>query len=275
MRVLIDGVPAPEREASISVFDWAVQRGYGCFEVIRSYGGHPFRMAQHLDRLDRSASAIGLDSPDRAALESWVKIVAAAGGDSQVRVMVTGGGRDPDVTAAPRTIVMWEPLPSVNDPMRLMPMEAPWHPGTSAGPFSAVKWLSYAPNMASSDLARAAGFDDALLLCREGWVIEGPTFTVAWVHDGVLETPTLDLGILASITRHVVLEAAAAIGLEVREDRFPLERLETADEAMGLSTLKEVLRIGAVGDVEIPSGPVTERLRAAYAATVADETGTG
>jgi len=272
MRVLIDGVPAPEHEASISVFDWAVQRGYGCFEVIRSYGGHPFRMAQHLDRLERSASAIGLETPDRDALESWVETVAVAGGDSQVRVMVTGGGRDPMVAAAPRTVVMWEPLPTVNEPMRLMPLDAPWHPGAATGPFFAVKWLSYAPNMASADLARASGFDDALLLSRDGWVIEGPTFTVAWVRDGALETPTLDLGILASITRHVVLKEAAAMGLEVREGRFPLERMQTADEAMGLSTLKEVLRIGAVGDAEIPTGPVTERLRAAYAATVAAET---
>jgi branched-subunit amino acid aminotransferase/4-amino-4-deoxychorismate lyase len=272
MRVLIDGVEVSEDEAAVSVFDWAVQRGFGCFEVIRSYRGIPFRMDAHLDRLARSAGAIGLVVPDRAALESWIVGVAGAGGDCQVRVMLTGGGRDPLVAAPPRAVVAWEPLPDVPTPLRLMPLEAPWHPGSSAGPFSGVKWLSYAPNMASGDLARASGFDDALLLSREGWVIEGPTFTVAWVREGVLETPTLELGILASITRSVVLAEARRRDIDVREGRFPLQRIQEADEAMGLSTLKEVLAIGAIGEVALGEGPVTAAMQAAYRSVVSAET---
>jgi branched-subunit amino acid aminotransferase/4-amino-4-deoxychorismate lyase len=272
MRVLIDGIEVPEDRASVSVFDWAVQRGFGVFEVVRSYGGKPFRAGHHLDRLERSAAAILLPLPDRASLEEWVSRVAAAGGDCQVRVILTGGGRDPQVAAARRTIVAWEPIPDVPVPLRLMPLEAPWHPGRASGPFSGVKWLSYAPNMASSDLARRSGFDDALLLSGEGWVIEGPTFTIAWVSDGVLETPTLDLGILASITRQAVLEAARDRGIEVREGRFPLERLQGASEAMGLSTLKEVLPIGAVGEVVLGTGPVTRMLGEDYRALVERET---
>ncbi len=275
MRVLIDGVETPADRAAVSVFDWAVQRGYGCFEVIRSYRGIPFRMGQHLDRLDRSAGAIGLAVPPRADLESWIAAIAASGGDCQVRVIVTGGGRDPLVSAPRTTIVSWEPLPTVPVPMRLMPFDAAWHPGSAAGPFYGVKWLSYAPNMVSTDLARASGFDDALLVSRDGWIIEGPTFTVAWVRDGALETPTLDLGILASITRHVVLEQAAAQGLEVREGRFGLERIQAADEAMGLSTVREVLPIGAVGDAELSIGPVTRSLQASYEAAVEAEIAAG
>jgi branched-subunit amino acid aminotransferase/4-amino-4-deoxychorismate lyase len=127
--------------------------------------------------------------------------------------------------------------------------------------------------MGSSDLARREGYDDALLLTLDGWVIEGPTFTVAWIHEGVLETPTLELGILASITRQVVLSEARTAGIEVREDRFPLERLQSAQEAMGLSTLREVLPIGGVGDAVLPGGPVTGVLQRAYADVVAAETG--
>jgi branched-subunit amino acid aminotransferase/4-amino-4-deoxychorismate lyase len=273
MRVLIDGLEVAEDRAAVSVFDWALQRGFGCFEVIRAYRGHPFRMGQHLDRLRRSAEAIGVEIPDRARLEDWVRQVGAAGGDCQIRVTVTGGGRDPLLDTPPRTIVAWEPISDVPSPLRLMPLKAPWHPGEATGPFFGVKWLSYAPNMASADLARASGFDDALLLSREGWVIEGPTFTVAWVHEGALETPTLDLGILASITRQVVLAEARSAGIEVREGRFPLERMQSAQEALGLSTVKEVIPIGAVGNAAIPGGSVTEVLRRAYAAIVAEEAG--
>jgi branched-subunit amino acid aminotransferase/4-amino-4-deoxychorismate lyase len=271
MRVLVDGVETPEDRASVSVFDWAVQRGFGCFEVIRSYAGTPFRLGPHLDRLERSASAIGLALPPRSRLESWVSAVASSGGECQVRVIVTGGGRDPILEVPSRTIVTWEPLPEVPVPLRLMPLEAPWHPGSASGPFFGVKWLSYAPNMASGDLARAAGYDDALLLSRDGWVIEGPTFTVGWVHGGALETPALDLGILASITRQVVLDEARRIGIEVREGRFPLQRVQSADEAMGLATVKEVIPIGRIGDAEFAPGPVTGTLADAYAAVVAAE----
>ena len=273
MRVLIDGVETPAESAAVSVFDWAVQRGFGCFEVVRAYRGIPFHLGAHLDRLERSAGAIGLQLADRSRLESWAGAIAAAGGDCQVRVIVTGGGRDPTLEVPSRTIVTWEPLPEVPIPLRLMPLEAPWHPGQATGPFFGVKWLSYAPNMASGDLARAAGFDDALLLSRDGSVIEGPTFTVAWVRGGTLETPTLDLGILASITRQVVLEEARRLGIEVREGRYPLERMQSSDEAMGLSTLKEVLPIGAVGEAQFESGPVTVALQRAYADVVAAETG--
>ncbi|MCU0281907.1 MAG: aminotransferase class IV [Acidimicrobiia bacterium] len=274
MRVLIDGLEVPEAEAGISIFDWGLQRGFGCFEVVRSYHGVPFRVAAHLDRLAGSAAALSIEVPARAALEEWVRAVARAGGDCQVRVLLTGGGRDPLVTAAGRAIVLWEPLAPSPDSLRLLPMEAPWHPATDRSPFYAVKWLSYAANMASADLARRRGFDDALLLTPEGLVLEGPTFSVAWVAGGHLETPALGLGILPSITRSVLLgEAAPRLGLAVVEGIFPLSRLLEADEALALSTVKEVTPLAAVGEHPIPQGEVTGRLGQAFRDIVAAETG--
>ena len=274
MRVLIDGVEVPEAEAGISVFDWGLQRGFGCFEVVRAYHGVPFRAAAHLDRLAGSAAALGLEVPPRAALEEWVRAVSRAGGDCQVRVMLTGGGRDPLVPAAGRTIVLWEPIASAPDALRLLPMEAPWHPATDRSPFYAVKWLSYAANMASTDLARRRGYDEALFLTPDGLVLEGPTFSVSWVIGGRLETPTLGLGILPSITRAVLLgEAAPRLGLPVVEGVFPLARLLEADEALALSTVKEVTPLAAVGDRAIPRGEVSGRLAAAFREIVVAETG--
>ena len=108
------------------------------------------------------------------------------------------------------------------------------------------------------------GFDDALLLAIDGWVLEGPTFSVAWLIDGVLETPTLELGILDSITRRVALEVADKIGLEVLESRWELDRLLSASEVMALSTVREVQSVVAVGDVTWEPGPITERLQSEY-----------
>lgn len=273
MRVILDGEYVGDDEAAISVFDWAVQRGFGCFEVIRSYAGTPFRLEAHLERLARSAAALCMEPPDREAIGRWVESAAARGGDCLVRVLVTGGGRDPVVAAPPRTVVMWEPLPYVPTPIRLCSLVAAWHPGRAGGPLTGVKWLSYAPNMASSDVARRSGHDDALLLSGEGWVLEGPTFGIAWVADGVLETPTLELGLLASITRMVAVEGAGLIGLPVVEGTFPLERVLGADEVMVFSTVKEVTPVGAIDGSLLPAGPVTGRLLDAFLDIVSAETG--
>ena len=272
MRVLIDGIEVPEAEAGVSIFDWGLQRGFGCFEVVRAYDGRPFRLEAHLDRLARSAASLGMPVPPRESVEEWVRAVSRAGGDCQVRVLLTGGGRDPLMPVSGRTVVLWEPIPEARSPLRLLPIEAPWHPATDRSPFYAVKWLSYAANMASTDIARREGYDEALLVSPDGLVLEGPTFSVAWVTAGRLETPALSLGILPSITRAVVLtEAAGRVGLETAEGVFPLARLLEADEGLVLSTVKEVVPIGAVGKRSLPMGEGGRRLAAAFRAIVAEE----
>jgi branched-subunit amino acid aminotransferase/4-amino-4-deoxychorismate lyase len=274
MRVLIDGVETPEAEAGVSVFDWGLQRGFGCFEVIRAYDGRPFRLGAHLDRLAGSAAALGLTVPANVSLEEWVRTVSRAGGDCQVRVLLTGGGRDPLVPVAGRTVVLWEPVPEMPSRLRLLPIEAPWHPATDRSPFHAVKWLSYAANMASTDIARREGYDEALLVSPGGLVLEGPTFCVAWITGGRLETPALSLGILPSITRAVLLgEAAGRVGLAVAEGAFPLARLLEAEEAVALSTVKEVVPIGAIAERSLPVGETGRSLAEAFRAIVAEEIG--
>ncbi len=275
MRVLVDGVEVAPGAAAISVFDWGLQRGFGCFEVVRSYDGVLFRLAEHLDRLERGTAVLSVEPPPRPNLTAWASAVAASGGNCVIRIIVTGGGRDLLQTAPSRTIVVWEQLPEVPEPLRLFPMAAPWHPATSESPFYGVKWLSYAPNMASTDKARELGFDEALLLDGKGHVLEGPTFTVAWLSDGHIETPELALGILPSITRSVLLESAARLSLTVAEGRFPLQRLIDADEAFALSTVKEVSRIGAVGEHMKAEGELGAALKRAYRDIIRMETGVG
>jgi branched-subunit amino acid aminotransferase/4-amino-4-deoxychorismate lyase len=126
--------------------------------------------------------------------------------------------------------------------------------------------------MASTDKAQRAGFDDALLIGSNGIVLEGPTFTVAWVHDGRIETPSLDAGILQSITRDVMIECADRLGIPVSQGHFPLDRLLGSDEAFALSTLKQVMPIEGVGEVDIELGPVTSKLAGSFEELVRIET---
>lgn len=273
MRVLIDGKPTADSDATISVFDWGLQRGYGAFELLRSYGGKAFRAREHVARLQRSLEIMRLIGPDMADVEEWVHRQAAAGGDCFVRVLVTAGSRDPLHESPSRTIVLWEQPPEAPEQYRLLPLPGPWHAGGVPSELTGAKTLSYAPNMAAMLEAHAQGFDDALLLARDGTVLEGPTFTAAWVTGGVLEVPGLDLGILASITREAAIEVAADLGIPVAEGAYPLERLLAADEVIALSTVREVAPVVAVGDAEFAPGPVTAKLAAGFADLVRREIG--
>jgi 4-amino-4-deoxychorismate lyase len=96
-------------------------------------------------------------------------------------------------------------------------------------------------------------------------MLEGPTFAVGWVVDSVLETPGLELGVLDSITRRMVLEAAAHLGITVVEGVWGLDRLGEAEEAMAWSTIREVQAVTVIGERSWEVGPMTDELAKAFA----------
>lgn len=263
--VLIDGKPS---EGMIPVTDSVVVRGDGCFEVVRTYRGLPFALAEHLDRLERSAELLRIPLPAREEIASWVETIAAEQGDGAVRVLITRGAGIPGLSDRPRVIVFghgWELPPG---PIRLLPVAAPWHAAGEPWDLAGAKALSYAPNMAVGRHAREEGYDDAILVTPGDMILEGPTFSVAWVVDESLETPGLELGILDSITRRFVLEDARRLEIEVREGAWELSRLEAASEVLAMSTFREVQPVGAVGSLAFDEGPVTKRLAGVFAERV-------
>jgi branched-chain amino acid aminotransferase len=269
--VLIDGERVDPAEATISVFDIALLRGFGCFESLRSYEGVAFRQQDHLDRLERSAAALGLGLPDRRNMDAWVADRSAVG-DCTVRVVATGGTDEKGSGEDSRFIVFAERLQPIDPTVSLLPVEAPWHPDGAVSELTGAKTLSYGPNVAARIHAREEGYGDALLIGRSGNVLEGPTNTVAWVTDGVFETPELALGILESVTRQAILEVADQLGIPVREGRFPLQRMLDAEEVLALSTLREVQPVVRIGEVAKNVGPVTRRLAAGLRELIRSET---
>lgn len=258
--VLIDGEPGDGR---LSIFDDGLLRGDGCFEAIRSYDGRAFAVDEHYRRLVASAAALGIPVPAATELGGWIERVAAAGGDCIVRVVLTRGETVPGHTAPSRCVVLSHSIPSASPELSLLPVPAPWHPGGRPWELSGVKTISYAANQASSRLARQRGYDDALLLSDSGTMLEGPTFSFAWVVDGFLETAGLDLGILDSITRRLVVADSEILGIEVVEGSFDLSRLDLATEVMAISTVKQVASVGRVGDLTFAAGEVAAALNSA------------
>lgn len=253
--MLIDG-QAGDR---LPVTDALVVRGDGCFEAVRSYDGRLFLLDRHLDRLERSAAAMGLTLPERSEIRGWAEL-AGRDGDGIVRIIVSRGGSVPGADERERCLVYKHPLPRRREQVTLGSVAAPWHPAGAEWELAGVKTTSYAPNVAATRRAQMAGADDALLVSTGGVVLEGPTFSIGWVVEGRLETPALGLGILDSITRRVVLDLASESGLPVTEGEFSLADLLRAGEVMAWSTVKEVTPVVEVDGVAFPVGPMTSEL---------------
>lgn len=249
---LVDGEPVD----SLPTSDSSIIRGDGCFEAVRSYGGNLFRLDDHLDRLEFSAAALGLVVPSRDSLYAWTSAVVSGRDDCVVRIILTRGAAVPGAEGPGRCVVMSHPLPPSPGPLRLLPVAAPWHPAGRPWQLAGVKTISYAPNLAASRQAGVAGFDDALLISDDAIVLEGPTFSVGWIQGGTIYTPSLELGILASITRRVVMEVT-----EVKETVADLDVVVDADEVFVMSTLKEVTPVTALGDRAFAVGSRTRELR--------------
>lgn len=236
----VDGTVGPAEQATIPATDEGFLRGDGAFEVMRLYGGRPFALDDHLARLGRSAANLRLAVELDRVRDDVEALLARAGGvDALLRVVLTRGGR---------RLALIEPLPALGASARLGCVTyAPTRV------LDSIKSLSYAANMLCGRLARERGFDDALLVTPHGRVLEAPTSTFFWVRDGVARTPPLSEHVLASITRARVLELT-----DVREEPCTLEDVRQADEAFLASTVREVMAVTAVEDIELPAdGPVT------------------
>ena len=254
----VDGRIAPTAETTVPLKDDGLYRGDGAFEVIRLYAGRPFALGDHLDRLVRSAAAIGLEF-DRAALEAEIAALLAEAGpvEAQLRLIVTRGGR---------RIAATEAIPPHAESVSVATI-----PYSTTGILDRVKSLSYAANMHATRLAKTAGADEAVLLTAEGTVLEPPTSTVFWATaDGTLRTPSLELPILDSITRDRLIAA-----IEVEQGSFGVEDLRGATEAFLASTTREIQAISAVDGNRLPSapGPRTREAREAFTALLERELG--
>jgi 4-amino-4-deoxychorismate lyase len=232
------------------------------FEALRTYGGRPFRLDAHLTRLAASARAIELPLPDGLADLAARALDAAGGGDLILRLICTKGPEGSGAAeGGPVAFAICTDIPAsfeverrrglrlvllttATDP--LLRAAAPWL-------LAGVKTISYATNMAAQRTARSRGADDAILVGLGGELLEAPTATLWWRTGTTLHTPSLDLGILAGITRAVLLDLAPTLGLKVLEGVFTAEDLATADEAFLSSSTRELMPV-----VEVDGAPIAD-----------------
>ena len=233
----VDGEVLDASEARIPATDDGLLRGDGVFEVLRLYGGRPYALGEHLERLAGSAARLRLEIDVEAVRADAEALLAAVPDrdalEAKLRVVLTRGGR---------RVLLVEPLPDLAPSISLALVEyAP--PRILDG----VKSISYAPNMLATRLAKERGADDALLVTPHGRMLEGATSSFFYVLEGELCTPPLSDHLLDSITRRRVVEVAGA-----RERPASSDELRAMDEAFLASTLREVQPVHAIGDVRLP-----------------------
>lgn len=244
--------------------DEGFTRGRAAFETMRVYGGRPFRLAQHLARLQSSATRIGLERPDVGEIEELAALALEQAGapEATLRLYWTPGPPGGEH----RAIVIVGPIPGWIEVARAsgQRLVSLLHPRRSA-PWllPATKSTSYAVSIAAETEAKARGADDAVFVDGDDIVLEGPVTNIWWREGDVLLTPSLDLGVLAGETRAALLELATRSGTRVEEGIYPLERLHAADEVFTSSSVREVIPVVSLDGRSFERGSAAAELQAA------------
>lgn len=268
MKVWLNGALVDSAAACVSVMDHGLTVGDGVFETIKTYGGRPFAVRRHLERLASSAAGMGLAAPPPEVLRAALEEVSSANGlgDAALRITLTGGpgplgsargDAGPTVVIAPGVLSPWP----VTTPVAVVP----W-PRNERGALSGLKSTSYGENVVALAWAGRRGAGEALFANLAGNLCEGTGTNVVVGLGGRLVTPPLGSGCLAGVTRALVVEACGVV-----EDDIPLAALAGADEAFLTSTTREVQAISAVDGRPLPSapGPLTAAAAEALAAVIA------
>jgi len=271
--VWIDGAVVPAAEAKVSVLDRGFLYGDSVYEVVRAIDGKPFHLGPHLDRLERSATAIGLVLPPRAAIEAAIAetVSVAAEPDAYVRVVVTRGagqiGLRPSLAGAPTLVILVQPSqpppPELyRDGVAVVVVQL-----SRAGVDPRVKSGNYLPSVLGAAEAERRGAYECLFTDGVGRLTEGGSSNLFLVKGGMVSTPPEHAGLLPGITRAAVLRLCSAAGIPVEErPLWPIDA-RSADEAFLTSSIRGVLPIVRVDDSVLGNGrpgSVTTKIMSRY-----------
>jgi branched-subunit amino acid aminotransferase/4-amino-4-deoxychorismate lyase len=207
--------------------------GAGLYETVRVSDGVALHGERHLERMRASAHALGLPAPERGAFAR--AIAGAAGAGDVVRVRLHAPDGEPELSAERRPAL-------APDALRATVLGGWYAPGYL---LREHKLTSHFHGVQGRRLARAAGYDDALLVTHDGRVGEATNANVAHVAAAVLITPSVD-GLLPGVCRAAVLEAARGLGVAVEARPVALAELIDADAVLvtssprGISELTEL-----------------------------------
>ncbi|MDK2985399.1 MAG: D-alanine transaminase [Clostridia bacterium] len=253
-------------EAMTNIEDRGYQFGDGIYEVIRSYGGVPFKLREHLERLERSAEGIRMYLP--WSIEGLEKICMevlnrSKLSDADIYIQVTRG-------TAPRNHTYSEDIKPnlIIGAKKAKDLSEKREHGVKIILAPDVRWkkcwiksTNLLPNIMAKQQAKEVGAFEAVQYEEDGTVTEGGSSNVFAVFNGTIVTPSLKHNILPGITRAVIIEKAAKEGITLEEGALNVEQLQEADEIFLTSTTMEVMPVVRIEEKVVGEGKPGEIAR--------------
>lgn len=257
------------KDAVVSALDHGFLYGMGLFETFRTYGGQPFLLQRHLERLADGCRQLGIPfEQDAAGMREWIQQVMEKNelNDAYIRYTVTAGedilGLPSGNYKQPNHLLYIKALPVMPDSLYRDGKELQLldhRRNTPEGPVR-LKSLHYMNNILAkrelSGYPSAARGAEGLMLTATGEIAEGIVSNIFFISDDRLYTPDLTTGILPGITREMVLELAAAAGLEAEQGFYRWEHLESAGEIFLTNSVQEIVPVTTLwtGDRRVTVG---------------------
>ncbi len=272
----VNGTFLPIDEATISIEDRGFQFADGVYEVVSTYGGRPYAMGAHMERLQRSLHEIRIEF-DVSGLPAVVQqgIERAGFDEALVYLQITRG-------AAPRHHEFPERPPQPTVVMTVKQLHRPdptlHERGVSIITTPDLRWkrcdiksIALLPNILAKQLAHETGAYEAILVDDGERVTEGSSTSSFRVTGGVVFTSSPGAHILPSITRGVLIDLIHGLGIKLLEEFSTVEDYRTADEVFLAGTTTEAMPVIRVDDMQIGDGtpgPITRRIREAFVTSV-------
>lgn len=273
--VYVNGAFVPPAQATVPAFDHGYLYGDGLFETLRTYGGVPFRLDEHLERLEEGLAKLSIRGAP-AAHELRARVLETLEHsrlpEAYLRITITRGicarGLDPGEGDTPTVLIAALPLRTYPPAHYAKGIAATvlWARLTQRHPPPTLKSTSSQHTvLARLELSRR-GAHEGLFLDEAGHVTEGTVSNVFAVMGGALLTPPRSV-CLPGITRAEVLVIAREVGLHTQEQPLLASALPEAEEIFITSSLAELLPVVRIDQAVIGAGrpgPVYQRLHGHY-----------
>jgi branched-chain amino acid aminotransferase len=250
-------------QATVAGTDHGLVVGDGVFETLKVTERGAFAVRRHLNRLNRSAAALGLPEPDHGQIREAIDAVLDGRDFPRGKLRITyTGGRGPLGSEAaygpPTVIIMLAPVDA--SPQLTSIVTAPWT-RNEHGALAGVKSISYAENVRGLGYAANHDASEAIFLNTAGHVCEGTGTNIFMVFGDTVITPPLSSGPLAGVTRELIMGWST-----VKQGDLTLDEAKRADEVFITSSMRDIQGVERWDDQTFsPAHPVTRGIAAAFA----------
>ena len=250
-------------EKFISNKDWGLLYGYGLFETLRIYGGIPFLLEEHIERLMNSSRELWFFiKPDVEELKGVVydyikdkKLQKEA-----LRLSVTFGNEAEGIY--PRLFINHRTVPyGPTDYETGIAAAVSSHRKNEHSPISRHKTFNQLENILAQRFCKEQGVKECIFLNTSGYIAEGSKSNIFFIRDGIVFTPSICCGLLPGITRGEIIDLLRQHGIRVEEGKYTLDQIYTCDECFCTNSLMEAIPLVKVNGNTVGTGGPGELTR--------------